>query len=104
MALRSSLSWETEGGRRLARLTPLQALDTRLKRLAENIDALAEKDQRSLNQVREITALRRRAAAELHAIAADFVASINRLLSRGEVALDPPGFAPEMFHEDGANL
>ncbi|MBZ5577547.1 MAG: hypothetical protein LAP40_13380 [Acidobacteriia bacterium] len=78
--------------------------DKRLKRLAENIDALAEKDERRENHSREIAALRRRAATELHAICADFVASVNRLLSRSEVTLDPPDFSAEALREEGVNL
>jgi len=78
--------------------------DARLKRLADSIDALAEKDERRQNHQREIAALRRRAATELHAICADFVASINRLLSRSEVTLDPPDFSAESLREEGSNL
>ena len=70
----------------------MQGRDARLKRLAESIDALAEKDERRQRHAREMDALRRRAATELHAICAHFVASINRLLSRSEVTLDPPDF------------
>ena len=39
--------------------------DARLKRLAESIDALAEKDEGFLRRAREITALRQAAAADL---------------------------------------
>jgi hypothetical protein len=81
-----------------------QASDHRLKRLAENIDALAEKDQYLLDHTREISHLRRRAAVEMHAICAEFVASLNRLLSRTEVMLDPPVFDGETFQDMGKNL
>jgi|SRR5215469_6488859 len=84
--------------------SPAQALDHRLKRLAENIDALAEKDQSMIDRSREIAHLRRVAGVELHAICAEFVASINRLLSRTEVTLDPPLFSAEAFQEMGKNL
>jgi hypothetical protein len=76
----------------------------RLKRLAESIDALADKDQDVLSHAREMAGLRRRAAAELHAICAEFVGAVNRLLSRGEVVLDPPVFPEEAFQEDGLHL
>ena len=88
----------------MARINQMQGRDARLKRLAENIEALAEKDQRRQDHAREIASLRRRAATELHAICADFVVSLNRLLSRIEVSLDPPVFAEDRVQEDAPNL
>ena len=76
----------------------------RLRRLAESIDALADKDQDLLSYAREIAGLRRRAASELHSICAEFVLAVNRLLSRSEVTLDPPVFPEEAFHEEGVHL
>lgn len=76
----------------------------RLKRLAESIDALADRDRDLLSHAREMASLRRRAAAELHSICAGFVLAVNRLLSRGEMTLDPPVFPEEAFHEDGIHL
>jgi hypothetical protein len=76
----------------------------RLKRLAESIDALVEKDAGSLGRVREVRALRRAAAAELYGICSTFVAAVNGLLSRGEVVLDPPEYAEGAFQEESANL
>ena len=81
-----------------------QARDARLKRLARNIDALAEKDEGFLRRAREIAALRQAAAADLYAICADFVASLNRLLARTGIALDPPAYGPDSFQEDLVNL
>jgi len=78
--------------------------DTRLKRLARSIDALAGRDQNLIERAREITALRRRAAAELHSICAEFAVSLNRLLERESVVLDPPDFVEKTFHEEGRNL
>src|SRR5690242_9184217 len=88
----------------LARINQMQGRDARLKRLAESIEALAEKDQRRQDRAREIEELRRRAATELHAICADFVGSLNRLLSRSEVSLDPPAFAADALREEAPNL
>lgn len=76
----------------------------RLKRLAKSIDALADKDQDLLSRAREVAGLRRRAAAELHSICAEFVLAVNRLLSQSEVTLDPPVFPEAAFHEEGAHL
>jgi len=80
------------------------ARDARLKRLAESIDALVEKDENSLGRVREVRTLRRAAAAELYGICSNFVVALNRLLSRGEVVLDPPEYAEGAFQEESANL
>ena len=81
-----------------------QARDARFKRLAKSIDALADKDERYLRHAHEIAALRGTAAAGLHAICSDFVDSINRLLSRCELVLDPPGFSLDAYREDAKNL
>jgi hypothetical protein len=82
----------------------MQGMENRLRRLAQNIDSLAEKDQAELERSREIFRLRRMAAIEIHSICAEFVASLNRLLSRAEVMLDPPVYGEEAFQEIGKNL
>jgi hypothetical protein len=81
-----------------------QVGSARLKRLAESIDALAEKDERLLRHSRDIAALRRVAAGDLYAICADFVNSVNRLLTHIQVELDPRGFSESAFQEDTPNL
>jgi hypothetical protein len=78
--------------------------ENRLRRLAQSIDALADKDAATLRHATEISALRQAAAAELYGICADFVAALNRLLSRGEIVLDPPRYADRDFREESANL
>ena len=88
----------------LPRLNQMQGTEARLKRLAQSIEALAEKDERRQSHAREMGALRRRAATELHAICADFVASVNRLLSHAEVTLDPAAFSEDALREDEPNL
>lgn len=81
-----------------------QDRETRLKRLAEDIDGLAEKDAGSIRRAREIASLRRAATAELHGICAGFVSAVNRLLTRDEVVLDPPEYADGAFREEAANM
>ncbi len=78
--------------------------ETRLKRLAASIDALAQKDAVLLGHVRDTVALRRAAAVEIHRLCARFVESVNRLLSETAVVLDPPEFQETSFLEDGTNL
>jgi hypothetical protein len=79
-------------------------LDGRLKRLAKEIEALAEKDEHLLRRTRDIAVLRRRAATELHALCAGFVNAVNHLLPRPEVELDPIDYPEESFHDDLPNL
>lgn len=69
--------------------TAANAADARLKKLAANIEALAQKDQLVEQHAREIAATRNAAAAELYAICAEFVNGLNRLLPRPEVMIDP---------------
>ena len=76
----------------------------RLKRLAESIDALTEKDESQMRYTRDMAALRLAAAAELHAICAGFVHDVNSLLSRDTVGLDPAEFSPAGFREESPNL
>jgi hypothetical protein len=82
----------------------MQPTDSRLKRLAENIDALTEKDQLLLHRSRQIAELRKKAAVEIYTICAEFVISLNRLLAHAEVVLDPPVFGADSFDENGKNL
>lgn len=78
--------------------------DERLKRLAKEIDALAEKDEILLRHARNIAAMRRSAATELHALCTGFVEAVNRLLARPAIELDPAEFGEESFREDLPNL
>jgi hypothetical protein len=76
----------------------------RLNKLAEIIDTLAEKDAEILRRTRDMVALRRSAASELHGICAAFVSSLNELLSKTRVEMVPPEYGDESFHEHGVNL
>jgi hypothetical protein len=80
------------------------ALAARLKKLAESIDGLAEKDEIAVRRSREIAALRCRAAAGLYRVCADFVADLNELLATPAVTLDPPSFPESAFHDNAPNL
>ncbi|HLI86468.1 MAG TPA: hypothetical protein VKV17_21340 [Bryobacteraceae bacterium] len=82
----------------------MQPPDHRLKRLAETIEGLAAKDRQVLDRTRQIAEFRRKAAVEIHGACAEFVLSLNRLLSQPQVVLDPPVFLPESFRESGQNL
>jgi hypothetical protein len=75
-----------------------------MKRLAHSIESLAEKDEGFLRMSQEMDRLRRAAASELHTICRDFVNSLNRLMSKGELVLDPDQFSGDAFQEDALNL
>lgn len=79
-------------------------LETRLKRLAQSIEKLAEKDDILIRRSREIASLRARAAADLFQVCAAFVADLNHLLSSPAVALDPPAFPESAFQDSAPNL
>ena len=83
---------------------PLQVRNARLERLAHSIEGLAEKDERRRSELLEMRGVRRRAATEIHAICAELVASLNRLLERAEVTLDPSAFPEEALREGDPNL
>lgn len=76
----------------------------RLSKLAARIQLLAEKDERAFQHAHEISQVRQRAAGELYRVCASFTASVNALLPRAEVQLDPPNFQESSFSEDGPNL
>lgn len=99
-----SLFWKIGRGAQSAPGECMQGRDSRLKRLAASIEALAEKDQKRQDHAREIADLRGRAATELYAICADFVGTLNRLLSRNEVNLDPPALGEGGWREDVPHL
>ena len=81
-----------------------QAREARLKKLARAIETLAAKDELLLRHARDMSALRRSAAADLHAICAEFVNSVNRLLEHCEVQLDPRTFSEEHFSAESMHL
>lgn len=76
----------------------------KLAKLAKTIDSLSEKDEKLIQRTQAIVELRQRAAVELHLICANFVRDLNQLLSRTEIKLDPPEYAPESFKEESSNL
>jgi hypothetical protein len=77
---------------------------SRMKRLAQSIEALADKDGELLRMSRQMEQVRRNAACELHTICRDFVNSLNRLTSKVELTLDPDRFSDASFQEDAVNL
>ena len=72
-------------------------------RLARQIDA-ASKSERFSVDAEAVRGLRRRGAAELHRVCAEFVSSVNRNLSEAAVELAPSGYSPETLRESGVNV
>jgi hypothetical protein len=97
MEVRDALIWA-------GRWSNARLAKDRLKKLAEAIDALTEKDSALIQKTEEIALLRRRAAVELHKICADFVVAINYHMSKSGLQFDPGEYAPESFDDTGFNL
>jgi hypothetical protein len=74
----------------------------RLKRLAERIEQLADKDASTLRRVAEVRALRQSAMREIYDICSHFVDAVNELMVCAALALDPPDSTN--LREDGSNL
>ena len=86
------------------RIAGNKTAESRLKLLAESIEALATKDEAVMRHARDIVALRQTAASELYSCCWEFVNSLNGLLRTNEVGLDPPDFPPDAFQEHISNL
>ncbi len=76
----------------------------RLKRLADSIDALVEKDNRAIEVARSVEQKRAGGAVELHQIFRRFVGSVNALATKASLVLDPEEFAEEMFMDSDQNF
>jgi hypothetical protein len=76
----------------------------RLKKLADSIDALVEKDNRAIEAARSIETKRVLAAVELHRIFRGFVDSVNRLAKKASLVLDPEEFDESMFLDSDQNF
>ena len=81
-----------------------QGQDVRLRRLAEQIQALPGKDAVLRRRTDEILALRRAAVRELWETCAGLVHALNELLHEESVDLDPQSMGAETFREESPNL
>src|ERR1700754_3865393 len=73
-------------------------------RLAQEIEAIAGRDQKLINESALVDRLREEGAGTLYAVCREFVDHLNGRLSQPALVLDPPEWKPENFDEDGANL
>ena len=75
-----------------------------MKKLAETIDALVEKDNRAIDMARSIEAKRMTGAVELHQIFRGFVERVNALATKTSLELDPEEFDESMFLDSDQNF
>ena len=75
-----------------------------LTKLAQQLDRLAEHDEKAVEEMDRADSARRQGARTLHAICADFTQHLNSAMTRTEMLLIPTEFDPETFREDAANL
>jgi hypothetical protein len=78
--------------------------EERLKQFARRIEEMARKDEQRLREAQQIQQLRLRAAAELHALCAGFVRSVNALLPRPMLELSPAEWSEAFFRDSAANV
>jgi hypothetical protein len=76
----------------------------RLKRLADSIDGLVEKDNRAIEIARSVEQKRAAGAVELHEIFRRFVESVNALATKASLVLDPEQFEEKMFLDSDQNF
>jgi hypothetical protein len=72
-------------------------------RLARQIDAARKAEHFQVN-VDTVTETRRKGAAELHRICAEFAAAVNSRLTEALLEIAPPAITAEGYREPGANV
>ena len=76
----------------------------RLTRLARELDRLAERDEKAVEEMDRSDMARRQGARNLHTICADFTKRLNAVMTRTEMQLIPTVFDPATYREDAPNL
>lgn len=75
-----------------------------LVRLADSIEALAQRDRELVEESARVDGLRSAGALELHAICRRFADALNSKLSQPALVLDPPAYSADNFRDNGPNL
>ena len=75
-----------------------------MTRLARQLDRLAERDERTVEEMDRTDHERRHGARILHTICAEFTRHLNSAMTRTEMLLMPLEFDPETYREDAPNL
>lgn len=76
----------------------------RLTRLARELDRLAERDEKAVQEMDRADMARRQGARTLHAICAEFTLHLNSAMTRTEMVLMPAVFDAATYREDAPNL
>lgn len=76
----------------------------RLKKLAQSLDALAEKDEFLMRKAQEVESLRRSGAVEIYGICQEFVGALNPMLKRMKLELQPEEYGERSFSTERPNL
>lgn len=76
----------------------------RIKKLARQIDTIAQRDEERIRQAREVAEIRRRAALELHGVCAAFVKVVNEATSEVKLDLSPQAYSGDSLLDPGPNL
>jgi hypothetical protein len=75
-----------------------------LTRLARELDRLAERDEKAVQEMDRADMARRQGARTLHTICAEFTAHLNAAMTRTEMVLMPAVFDPATYRDDAPNL
>ena len=75
-----------------------------LTKLARQLDRLAERDEKMVDEMSRADWARRQGARSLHTLCADFTRRLNSAMTRTEMLLMPSEFDPKMYREDAPNL
>lgn len=81
-----------------------QTRDSRLARLAKNLDAIPAKDQLRIRKEQEIETLRQRGAMELYRLIEEFVKSLNTRVSQVSIEFTPEHYDARDVHNPAQNL
>jgi hypothetical protein len=76
----------------------------RIRKLAQQIDSIAQRDEERIRQARQIAELRGKAAVELYGICADFVTALNSATAKVKLELSPQDYTEESFADPGPNI
>ena len=83
----------------MGRETPTRG--ARLKRLADRIESLKDRDDKAIRHARHIAGLRKEAAAGLYRMMSGFVEGVNEWLAESRLSLDPPTFDADSMPDPG---
>ena len=75
-----------------------------LTRLAQQLDRMAERDAKAVQEMDRADMARRQGARTLHALCAEFTKRLNTAMTQTEMVLMPATFDPATYREDAPNL